>query len=372
MTRGRPRTSASAPLDKSKLPKSCYWDSSYSGHWYTVFTVDGKQRRKKIAGAEATLAELYRILEEKSDPNCLNWLADKFEKSTQFRLVSSSQQKSYQYARSMVSLHPTKKPGLMIGQASLDNWRPSLVQKLIDSLAEKRGPSAAKKAKEYLNRLFNWSMNRGYVDNNPVGKPEMPKERKLQRLPDRLTLSRLVRFAKERGSQAKLKGSCAPYIWIALEICRKCRFRGIEAFTLCDAQLLDQGIESRRRKGSKDNITLWDDGLQAAVNAAIARRKSICKTTNFRAEDRIVIVGTSGQPISQRTWQSAWARFMSIAIQEGIITLDQKFGLHDMKRRGVTDTPGTRADKLDASGLSDNRVLSVYDKSLPAYGAAPD
>ena len=49
----------------------------------------------------------------------------------------------------------------------------------------KNGPSAAKKVREYLSRLFNWGMNRNYCTINPVKKPEMPQERKLQRLPEK-------------------------------------------------------------------------------------------------------------------------------------------------------------------------------------------
>lgn len=369
MTRGRKRTNSPAPYDKARLPKGCYWDPSGKGHWYTCFVLEGKRRRQKIAGPDAKLSDLHRIMEEGEDPNCLNYLAEKFEKSPQYFRVSKSQQVSYQYARAMVTTHPTRKEGITLGQIPLSAWKPSLVQKLIDSLAEDRGPSAAKKAKEYLNRLFNWSMNRDYIDRNPVGKPEMPKERKLQRLPDKEVLTRLVAFAKQRGSQAKRKGTCAPYIWIALEICRKCRFRGIEAFTLTDAQLLDRGIESQRRKGSNDNVTLWDDSLQEAVNAALAHRRRVCKTIWIRPENRPVIVGTSGQPITQRTWQSAWKRFMQMAIDEGVIEPEQRFGLHDMKRRGITDTTG---DKLQASGLSDLRILKTYDKSVPDVGPSPD
>jgi len=48
-----------------------------------------------------------------------------------------------------------------------------------------------------------------------------------------------------------------------------------------------------------------------------------------------------------------------------------RFGLHDMKRRSVTDTPGTQADKLDASGLSDFKILRTYDKSKPIVKPAP-
>ena len=53
------------------------------------------------------------------------------------------------------------------------------------------------------------------------------------------------------------------------------------------------------------------------------------------------------------------------------MTEKEKFGLHDMKRRGVTDTIGSKVDKLEASGLSDFKILGTYDKSKPVVKPAP-
>jgi len=39
---------------------------------------------------------------------------------------------------------------------------------------------------------------------------------------------------------------------------------------------------------------------------------------------------------------------MHLAIREGVLAEDDRFGLHDLERKGGNDTPGTRADKPDA------------------------
>jgi hypothetical protein len=75
-------------------------------------------------------------------------------------------------------------------------------------------------------------------------------------------------------------------------------------------------------------------------------------------------VNESGDPLSQSGWQTVWRRFTQLAIKEGVISKNENFGLHDMKRRGVTDTTGTKADKLDATGLGNFSILKVYDKSI--------
>ena len=49
---------------------------------------------------------------------------------------------------------------------------------------------------------------------------------------------------------------------------------------------------------------------------------------------------------------------------DNIITEAQQLSSHDLKRKRVTDTPGTKAVKQDAAGLSE-RMMKVYDKSKP-------
>jgi hypothetical protein len=50
--------------------------------------------------------------------------------------------------------------------------------------------------------------------------------------------------------------------------------------------------------------------------------------------------------------------------QGGCDHQDQRFGLHDLKCKGITDTPGTRADKQQASGHRSESMMDVYDMSV--------
>ncbi|RMQ58359.1 Prophage PSPPH06, site-specific recombinase phage integrase, partial [Pseudomonas savastanoi pv. glycinea] len=43
---------------------------------------------------------------------------------------------------------------------------------------------------------------------------------------------------------------------------------------------------------------------------------------------------------------------------------------HDLKRRGITDTAGNRADKQEASGHRDGAMMDVYDLSVPLVNAS--
>jgi hypothetical protein len=56
---------------------------------------------------------------------------------------------------------------------------------------------------------------------------------------------------------------------------------------------------------------------------------------------------------------------MKMAIAEGVITDAQRFGPHDLKRKGITDTKGTRGEKQQASGHKAQQMLDVYDFDVP-------
>lgn len=374
---GRPRSrNKKYPehIDPNKLPDRCYWDSSGNGHWYTsVYDDTGRRRRHWIAGPDAKHSDLHKAMEKQAvkTADTLDWLGDQFLDSPQFKQVSKAQKKSYQYGYDIINTQPTLEKGVLLGQVPISAWDTPMVQRVIDKVAGERGPSAAKKVYEYLRRVFNWGILRGlYRQVSPVAKKmELPKERQRRRNPAHDILGKVIVFAFERGQlEPRTRGSCASYIWKALILTYETRLRGVEAFDMTDASLSTEGVLCGRRKGSDSNIARWNHNLRICVNAALAERSSIWDRNGrpipLRPEHRPVLVNENGDPISQSTWQSAWRRFMDLAEREGIITKEQRFGLHDMKRRGTTDTKGTRIEKLAAVGLSSLQILKVYDHSV--------
>ncbi len=69
--------------------------------------------------------------------------------------------------------------------------------------------------------------------------------------------------------------------------------------------------------------------------------------------------------LQKSSLDTTWQRFITRAIKDGVLTDEQRFALHDLKRRGVTDTPGDRKQKQDASGHRDESMLDIYDFSMP-------
>ncbi|MBY5969885.1 integrase [Halomonas denitrificans] len=81
---------------------------------------------------------------------------------------------------------------------------------------------------------------------------------------------------------------------------------------------------------------------------------------------RPLIVAADGGELRKSSLDTAWQRLIKMAIEEEVITKDERFGLHDLKRRGITDTQGTRHDKQEASGHRSSAMLDVYDLSIPS------
>lgn len=368
MTKGRKRKidlTIPAHINQKKLPKGCYWDK-VKQHWYTIYKKpNGKSGRKRIAGPTALMSELHRIMEAENgiDRDTFSFLADKYFKSTAYKKLSNK--KNHLDAYKILKAFPTKikKP---LHEMSIKLWTDGLVQKVIDKTSINNGPSAAVKLNAFIRRVFSWNIKRDHCKYNPAIKTELPEERKKQIYPSHRAYYALLNHAKAKGTYSqKFKGSCPHYIWIVMELEYLCRQRGIETRTMTDKDIDDIGVTTNRTKGSKTNVTEWNDRLKLAVDEAQKARKAIYdakgRPTPLKASDRPLIVNTMGESLKASAYHSAWQRFITNAIQIGVIDASERFSLHDLKRKGVTDTKG---DKLKASGHRDPKMMAIYDKSI--------
>lgn len=382
MRRGRKRKhnpSIPAHIDQAALPAAVYFDHRGSGVWYTLYTDEaGNQRRTNLAPPSVTLSELHRIMEDRNgvDRDSLRYLCEQFHDSQQLKRLSLKTQADYCYSRDVLLQTPTK-IGKPLGELAVRKFTPALIQRLVDRIADEGTPSKAAHALRYLRRVMQWGRNRGYLENNPAQGIEAPIERRQRRLPDQDVMTALIQRARELG---KLKrgqtGACPAYLWCVMEIGYLCRLRGIETVTLTDANELEEGVLTNRRKGSRDNIVRWSPRLREAWDAAKAIRNDIWAKRSFPVPIspalRRVIVASHGGALQKSSLDTAWQRFITEAIKDGVITPEQRFGLHDLKRRGITDTAGTRAEKQEASGHRDESMMDVYDLSLPLVNPSSD
>jgi len=128
------------------------------------------------------------------------------------------------------------------------------------------------------------------------------------------------------------------------------RIRKVEALTARKSQVLEEGFDTLRRKGSKDAITQWSDRLRAAAidvpHAFTPGRFS-----------EYIVTNTRGLRITISAYNSARARWMKKAKAAGAV--QEHFTVHDLKRKGATDA------EQDATVTTGNSpaMSKVYDVS---------
>lgn len=84
----------------------------------------------------------------------------------------------------------------------------------------------------------------------------------------------------------------------------------------------------------------------------------------LRPEARYLFLSEDGEPLTKDGLDSAWRRLIKAAMRDGVITDEQRFSLHDLKRKGGTATAGNVADKQTALGVSP-AMMKVYYLSVP-------
>lgn len=368
-----------AHIDQAALPAAVYFDHRKGQVWYTLhYDEAGKQRRRNIAPADVSLADLHQIMDEASnvDRGTLRYVCSQFHESDRYKKLSPKTQDDYCYSRNVLLSMPTKL-GKPLGDLAVRKFTSALVQRIVDRLADEGTPSKAAHVLRYLRRVLQWGRNRGFLEVNPALGIEAPVERKQRRLPDHQVMDVLIDRAIARGLLIRgEKGGCPEYLGYVMELAYLCRLRGIEVITLTDANELESGILTNRRKGSRDNIVRWTPRLRQAWDHAKAYRAKVWAKRKtaipIAPSRRNIIVASHGGPLRKSSLDTAWQRFITLAITDEIITPEQRFGLHDLKRRGITDTVGTRADKQEASGHRDPKMMDVYDHSVPTVSPSAD
>lgn len=383
---GRPRKAPPnlpSHIDYNMVPKGIYWDRSGRGRWYVLDRhPDGRGfKSKTVAQADARLSDLHIIAEQRSGSatrGSIAYVIDLFESSLTFSHLASSTQRHYRDYAAAIKVYPLKN-GAKLGDMVIDKLTPGAVRRLVDVIAQGRPasepgekpvpgyPTKANHWLRYLRRVFGWGREHDHTQTNPATGVKQVKEKREHRMPDLEVFRRVQAYAEACGNLGpREKGALPSYLWAAMELAYQARLRGIEVLTLTDAHDLDSGLKTNRRKGSRDNIVRKGEQLARAIRTLQERRQQIWSRRSrpipLRAADRYLFVGEDGEPLTRSGFHTAWQRMMRGAISQGLLSQEQRFALHGLKHRGVTDTKG---DKKIASGHKTDSMLHVYDHSLP-------
>ncbi|WP_372165321.1 tyrosine recombinase XerC [Xanthomonas euvesicatoria] len=383
--RGRPRkTPANLPthIDYGKVPKGIYWDASGNGRWYVLNPhPEGRgHKAKTVAQASARLSDLHVIAEQRNGAavrGTISFIIDLFEASLSFAQLASTTQQHYRDYAKAIRTYPLKN-GTALGDAIVDRLTPGVLRRLVDVIAqgrpaEKPGkqavpgyPTKANHWLRYLRRVFGWAREHDHVQTNPATGVKQVKEKRAHRMPKAEVFRAVQAYAKECSTRgARQKGAVPPYLWAAMELAYQARLRGIEVLTLTDAQDIGDELLTNRRKGSRDTLVRKGSQLSTAIQALQTYRQKIWDgrkmPTPLHPNARFLFVGEDGDQLSKSGFNTAWQRMMKNAIADGILPLADRFAMHGLKHRGITDTKG---DKKAASGHKTDAMIHIYDHSI--------
>jgi site-specific recombinase XerD len=385
-----------AHIDQSKLPKGLYWNHTGDGRW-CVFVTDpqtGIRSYKVVAGRNARLSVLRAIVGARPRDTIrgsLGWVMARFAESPEFAELSASTQANYTYCANVARAYQTQNArGPSLDTLYVDRLRLPAIQHVIETIGRGRResqpgagdalpayPAKANRLLRYLHRLFAWGMRHGHCKTNPAAGAKRLRERARSGMPSRMAYDAVLKLAQARGAlTAHSPGSLAPYLWPLMEIKYLCRMRSIEVLQLTDAHASEQGLYVARRKRSYDNIVRWSPRLRAAWDAALEVRATIRARTSNKTrlvpppERRFIFVTETVNRLSMAALLASWNRLMRTAVEVGAIAREQRFTLHGLKHRGVTDTKGSRRLKQRASGHQTEEMVMLYDHNVPVVSPA--
>lgn len=379
MGRGRKRKhdpSIPPHIEQGKLPAGIYWDKSGRGRWYVIEpNPEGGLKKPTVAGPAARLSDLHSIMESRAGSDqrgTIGFVMTQFRSSTEYARLAKTTKADYDYCENELRKIKTRL-GVTFDQLIIDRLETPVFQRLNENIAKgdngQPHPTKANKIQRYLRRTIAWGKRIGHCRSNPAAGVKLTKERKQFKMPDRGVYAATVTYAQRCGAlKPHTKGSCPPYLWCVMEIAYLCRMRGIEVINLTDAHATEEGLKVSRVKGSNDNVVRWNPRLRAAWNAVLELRAAVVSKRSrpipIRAEQRYVFVNQSGGKLSKSALNQAWQDFMPAAIKANIIEPEQRFTLHGLKHRGVTDTVGNKAVKREASGHKTEAAFQVYDHEV--------
>lgn len=289
----------------------------------------------KLCPLDAPMSEVWREYERhtKEQLKTLRWLLRAFESSEQYRQVADKTQAWRSDLIGRILKYP-RSNGKDFGSTELKYITPGAIRKYLDARAKDNGPIAGNREVALISVAWNWAAERDMISQaNPT--PAVRRNKEVPR--DRYVTDAEYTIAYQLASRW-------PYLQPAMELAYLCRMRRAEIINATRTQILTDGFDTLRIKGSRSAITLWSDRLRSAVNWDDSNVKSL-----------YIVHDSKGQKISEAAFKSAWRRLKPLMTKAGI----EAFNFHDLKAKGVSDFDG---DQLKASGHKDPKMLRTYDR----------
>jgi len=87
----------------------------------------------------------------------------------------------------------------------------------------------------------------------------------------------------------------------------------------------------------------------------------------LKSRERRLLVTQTGTRLARSMLNTAWQRLIVAAMSAGMIATEDRFNLHGLKHRGITDTSGSRAVKRNGAGHVSPSMTVRYDHEVPRW-----
>lgn len=303
---------------------------------YDLHICSGKGHPRKVirlCNLNTPMSEIWRAYElyNRREIQNLDWLLTEYIKSAQFNQNTIETIKSQTQMINRINNY-SRGQDKILGTAELKIITPGVLRRYSDSRA-KTSPVSANREISLISVAWNWALERDMITgSNPCAPVKRNKE------------SARTRYVTEDEYEAVYNLAVKyPYLQPAMELAYLCRMRRCEILGATRKQILTDGFDTLRAKGSRDAVTLWSPRLRKAVKA------------NHDVTGIYIIQDEKGQRITESAFKSAWTRLKKLMVINEI----EPFNFHDLKAAGVSDTDG---NKQDASGHRDAKMVAIYDR----------
>ena len=312
-----------------QLPKFVY---NNNGTFVYRPRIDGVlQKPKRLGNNRTPMSEIwanYEALTGKSR-DTLQFVVDQYFEGDDFKNLKSHKE----VRRSLESVLAQPVGDRIFGQLLITEMTPGVIRKYLDY----RNNVAGNREISYLSKAWSYCYERDIVTKtNPCKgvrrKTETPRKR----------------YVTDDEYQLVFD-LASKYVQTAMELAYLCRMRLSETLDTRVRDIQENGLLTRRLKGSNDAITLWSDRLRTVVDRGLKGQ--------LRVPDMPIVNNGKGSPIREETFKTAWQRLIRKAELKGI----KRFTFQDLKAKGVSDFVG---DKKKASGHKSERMVDIYDRKI--------
>lgn len=313
-----------------RLPK--YVHATKHAYVYKPYRKGAKRPSITLCPLRSPISRVWEEWEklQESDQLTLAWLLDEYEKSPAFKGKSKATQAEQKRQIRRIKDYKLRS-GKTFGAAARRSITRGSIRGYLDARLADGAGIAGNRERAVISAAWNWALDRDLItEPNPckdvTRNPETPRSN----------------YVTDDHYRISLDIATPPYLYVAQELAYLCRMRKSEVLRTTFNDVLEDGIDTRRLKGSKDTITGFTPRLKALVEYA----RTYTKPGLYLVRD------AAGAPVRVFTFNSAWRRHRDRLQKKGVAP----FPFHDLKAKGVTDFEG---DKRAAGG---HRSVTMTDR----------